>query len=55
MSDSNELDSGFAGTDESPESQNDPLIAELKDNILHKPYNKRRLAETVRRVLDDRG
>ena len=27
----------------------------LKDNILNKPYNKRELAEKVRRTLDENG
>jgi hypothetical protein len=49
------LTSGFTGADESLESQDDPLIAELRDDLLRKPFDKRELAEKVRRALDQNG
>ncbi|MDP6473494.1 MAG: nitrate- and nitrite sensing domain-containing protein [Alphaproteobacteria bacterium] len=49
------LTSGFAETDGKADSQNDPLVTELRSKILEKPYNKKELAEKVRQTLDESG
>jgi PAS domain S-box-containing protein len=49
------LTSGFAEMGEKSKNQNDPLIAKLKGDLLSKPYDKKELAENVRRILDENG
>jgi len=48
------LTSGFAAIDEKSKFKNDSLITKLKADLMSKPYNKRELAENVRRILDEK-